>query len=66
MQTLKKLTPTEAKKLITDKYLLNRILNKKEKAFILTGKIKHKKIEPTLDIELAIYKCERVGFFDKD
>lgn len=62
---LRKLKIKEADDLFIDSSLLSRVRNKKENVLIFEGVRKTKKIDPILDIELSVYKCERVGFFKK-
>ena len=62
---LRKLKIKEADDLFIDSSLLSRVRNKKENVLIFEGARKTKKIDPILDIELSVYKCERVGFFKK-
>lgn len=63
---LRQMSRYEAMRLVYDKELLDCILNKDETALMFCDTIEHKDIDPVLDIELSLYRCEQVGLFDKD
>ena len=62
---LRKITEIQAKGMVSDPVLLKRILKKEEKVFVSERTKKRKDINSVLDIELSLYRCERVGFFKK-
>ena len=62
---LRKITGKEARRIVIDSYLLNRILKNEENVFVSERSKKRKDIDSVLDIELSLYRCERVGFFKK-